>query len=529
MHRSRKSRALITVAALAVAGSAVMQVGPPEPAEARPAVPPEVRQHAADWPVAQGDLAGTRANMDAAIDAGNVHRLEVAWTFDVDAGSSTYAGGMTAPPLIAGDTVYLQDMDGNVFALERASGEVRWQRTYGVPTEGPNGLALGYGRVYGTLGDTREVFALDAETGEQAWRVTLSNVAAEGIDMAPAVHDGRVYVSTVPGNTQQFYQGGARGVLHALDAATGVTLWTFDTTTDGLWGAARINSGGGLWYPPSFDDEGNLYFGVGNPGPWPGLDAEVGTFPNGSSRPGPNPYTNSLVSLDPRTGSLRWFHAAKPHDLFDHDFQNTPVLTSIGINGSRIDLAIGSGKTGTVVAAEAGSGEVVWRTRVGRHENDELQAVPEGETVRVLPGILGGVETPVAYADGLLFVPVVNLHSDFTPLEVVRVQSLSEGTGELVALDVRDGGVHWKVDLPHLNVGAATVANDVVFTATVDGVIRAHRTTTGAELWTHRTRAGINAPMSVAGDLLVVPSAGIWFDAPEGEVREDRVIAFRLP
>ena len=71
----------------------------------------------------------------------------------------------------------------------------------------------------------------------------------------------------------------ARGILFALDARSGAVLWQWDTTVDNLWGSARRNAGGGIWYPLSVDDAGNLYFGTGNPAPWP----EMGVAPEESS------------------------------------------------------------------------------------------------------------------------------------------------------------------------------------------------------------------------------------------------------
>ena len=224
-----------------------------------------------------------------------------------------------------------------------------------------------------------------------------------------------VYVSTVPGASYIFYQGGQRGIVYALDAQTGASLWSFDTTTDNLWGNPRLNSGGGAWYPISLDEQGNLYFGTGNPGPWPGIVADGTPYPNGASRPGPNDYASSMVSLDPN-GSLRWFVNAKPHDLFDHDFQLTPMVATVDINGTPTRLAIGSGKAGKVIAANADTGDIVWETPVGKHENDELTAIPDGETVVVYPGGLGAVESPMAYADGLVFVPVFDAGQEFTSL-----------------------------------------------------------------------------------------------------------------
>jgi outer membrane protein assembly factor BamB len=481
--------------------------GPATPTALGPAIPPELTEYAADWPAPMGNLAGTRAAAQAAITAANVAQLEVAWRVPI-AATSPY-GGMSATPLIVGDAVYVQDLRSNVFALARSDGTQRWEHRYDITSIGPNGLAIGYGRLYGTIGDTAEVFALDATTGTEIWRVRLSQHGGEGVDMAPTVYNNTVYVSTVPGNSPSFYGGGRKGILYALDAKTGTTLWQFDTTTDNLWGNPRINSGGGLWEPLSVDASGNLYFGTGNPAPVPGVVAFGTPYPNGSSRPGPNDYANSLVSLDPTTGAIRWHHNAKPHDLFDLDFQLTPILVTLPIHGTPTKVAIGGGKTGTVIACNADTGAVLWQTKVGKHQNDELQDIPLGQAVEVFPGPLGGVETPMAYADGVVFVPVVNLGLSYkaTAIDFASLD-LAHGTGALVALNASDGSVKWQVDLPAMDVGAATVANDVVFTATLDGEFRAYATATGAPLWSYQAGAGINAPPAIAGDLVVVAAAG---------------------
>jgi outer membrane protein assembly factor BamB len=481
--------------------------GPATPNALGPAVPPELTQYVADWPAPMGNLAGTRAAANSTITAANVAQLEVAWRFPI-AATSAY-GGMSATPLIVGDTVYVQDMQSNVFALDRNDGAVQWEHHYDTTSIGPNGLAIGYGLLYGTIGDTAEVFALTADTGTEVWRIRLSHHGGEGVDMAPTVYDNTVYVSTVPGNSTSFYGGGRKGILYALDAGTGTVLWQFDTTTDNLWGNPRINNGGGLWYPLSVDEAGNLYFGTGNPGPIPGVVAFGTPYPNGSSRPGPNDYTNSLVSLDATTGAIRWYHNAKPHDLFDLDFQLTPILATLPIDGTPTKVAIGGGKAGTVIAFNADTGTVLWEATVGQHQNDELQTIPPGQTAEVLPGPLGGVETPMAYADGTVFVPVVNLPLGYKATEIDFASlDITQGTGELVALNAVDGSVKWQVDLPAMNVGAATVANDVVFTATLDGVFRAYAAASGKPVWSYQAGAGINAPPAVAGDLVVVAAAG---------------------
>ncbi|HEY7034862.1 MAG TPA: PQQ-binding-like beta-propeller repeat protein [Thermomicrobiales bacterium] len=541
MSRRRPTRAaaylcLLTVL-LTFAGGAVRAQEPDQPHAAvtptplGPAIPPEVTRYAGDWPVAQHDLAATRATAASPIDAANVGTLEVAWTFAIDAAGGY--GGMTATPLVAGDTVYVQDMMSNVFALDRETGTVRWRHDEGIPSLGPNGLALGYGSIFGATGDTAEVFALDSATGAQLWRVRLSNNPFEGVDMAPAVYDSTVYVSTIGGNTRGFNRGGTRGVLFALDAASGATLWSFDTTTGNLWGNPRLNSGGGLWYPPSFDDAGNLYFGVANAAPWAGTPDE----PNGSSRPGANDYASSIVSLDPATGAVRWYHNADPHGLFDHDFQNTPILVTVPIAGLPTPLAIGSGKTGTVLAIKQNVGEIVWQTSVGLHHNDDLAELPPDGAIEVAPGAWGGVVSPIAYADGLLFVPVVDFPTRYasTGYDQASMFDFGKASGELVAIDAATGGIVWTTSLPTPAFAGATVVGDVVFAAGLDGVLRAFDTASGRALWTYQATAGINAPPSVAAGMVFVPAAGPRIfsattdtGAPSPEFANE-LIAFRLP
>ena len=74
-----------------------------------------------------------------------------------------------------------------------------------------------------------------------------------------------------------------------------------------------------------------MYFGVGNPAPFPGTTE----YPWGSSRPGPNLYTNSLVKLDAKTGKLQWYYQVTPHDIYDWDFQNPPILAKVNGQAAR--------------------------------------------------------------------------------------------------------------------------------------------------------------------------------------------------
>lgn len=425
-------------------------------------------------------------------------------TLDV---AGTY-GAMTAAALVLGDVVFAQDMQSNVYAVNKESGELIWRKDYNVSTVGPNGLALGYGYVVFPLGDTAEVVAVKQDSGEEVWRVKLSNNMGEGVDMAPLIHDNTIYVSTVPGNTNVFYRGGQKGIIYALDISSGQTIWQFDTTTDNLWGNARVNSGGGLWHPPSIDEEGNLYVGVGNAGPWPGNRE----YPNGSSRPGDNDYANAIIKIDPKTASVDWYINVKPFDLFDLDNQLTPILADV----EGTPMVFTAGKHGYVVAINRETGEELWRTAVGKHQNDDLTELPADEYIEVFPGSLGGVETPIAYADGVVFVPLLNRSTWYTASDYDSSRSsLEDATGQLVALDAATGEILWDVMQPTATFGAATVANDLVFTGGLDGVVRAYNVADGTQVWTYQASAGLNAPFSIAGDYLFIPSGGPFISSED--------------
>jgi len=472
-----------------------------------PVVPPEYTDYENDWPAPHQNASNTRAAKNSAIDSSNVTDLEVAWTFPVTA-SGAY-GGATCAPIIAGDTVYVQDMQSNVFAINRDTGEATWTKEYNIPTVGPNGVALGYGKIFGSNGDGREVFALDAATGEEVWKVSLSGNARVGIDMSPQVYGGLVFISSVPGASNGFYEGNARGVLYALDVTNGQVIWEFYTVDDDLWGHPTVNSGGGAWSPPAVDEDGNTFWTIANPAPFlvheiDGTPITLGeTFDAGL-------YTNCLVKID-ASGALQWFYAANPHDIFDHDLQLSPILVTVDNDGQPYKVAVAAGKLGRVMAIETETGYAIWDVKVGEHsEWDEAQWVPPGQSITVLPGTLGGVETPIAYQDGTVFVPILNSAATFTDQGLDPSGSdITAATGQVTALSVVDGTVKWNVDMPTGNISGATVSNDLVFGGGLDGLVRAYSAEDGSLLWSYDTGVGLNAPFAVAGDLLVVPAAGL--------------------
>jgi outer membrane protein assembly factor BamB len=487
--------------------------------ELGPAIPPEYTDAETNWPSENGNLAATRQALGSTISAETIGQLGHAWSFAVPI-SATY-GALVAAPAIAGDVLYQQDAMSNVYALNKTTGEVLWTNEHNeaVPSGGPNGVGLGYGMAVYTLGGPGDVIAVKADTGEEVWRTNIQGLRHEGITVSPLVYDSTVYVSTIPGTPEKFYQGNQRGIIVALDLIDGKVLWYFDTVVDNLWGAdggnARVNSGGGLWHPPAVDENGKLYVGVGNASPYPGIPE----YPAASSRPGDNDYANAVMRLDPDRAAVDWYLNVKPHDLFDLDNQLTPILADI--DGTPV--VITSGKHGYVVAVNRETGEELWRTAVGQHKNDDLQELPEEEYVEVLPGTLGGVETPIAYAEGVVFAPVYNMASFYNggSLDPASVD-ITKATGQLVALDAATGEILWDVAQPTGTLGAATVVNDVVFTGGLDGVVRGYNTADGTQVFSYQAASGLNAPFAISGDYLyipaggpLVPSADTWDPAPE--------------
>ena len=383
-----------------------------------------------------------------------------------------------------------------VVAVERADGSVAWDSGPRGFNIGPFGVAVGHGRVYALDGSVG-VRALDLADGTDLWATRLTPNDTTGIDIQPVVADGLVIASTVPVSIAGIYAGGDRGVVSAVDAGTGEVRWEFDTVRGDLWGNPEVNSGGGAWYPPVVDlERRRVYVGVANPAPFPG----TAEFPNASSRPGPNLYTNSIVALDLDTGELDWFHQVVAHDLFDRD----QVHTLMAELDDGTEVVVSAGKSGILVGLDPDTGEVRWETEVGVHDNDDLTEL-DGPTF-VNPGTYGGVLTPPSTADGVVYAATVDAATELSPDETAYFGApLGTADGEVTAVDADTGEVVWVTDVPGDPLGGTAVVNDLVFTALLDGTVLALDRASGEIVWDHDAGGGINGWLSAAGDDLYVP------------------------
>jgi outer membrane protein assembly factor BamB len=255
---------------------------------------------------------------------------------------------------------------------------------------------------------------------------------------------------------------------------------------------------------------GNIYLSVANAAPFPGTEE----FPNTTSRPGENPYTNHLVSLNEETGELNWAYSITGHDMFDLDHHLAPVSAMVPINGEERHVILSTGKHAIVVCADAATGEELWRNPIGMHQNDEsddVGEIAEGEEIEVYPGSQGGNQMPFAYKDGVMYIPNITAPSYFTSSSYTSAIPIvgTEGTGTMFALDASTGDILWETDTPSPLYGGAVVMNDVVFSAALDGIVRGFNTETGEVIFTFQTSAGVVAPLTASGDYLFVPAGTV--------------------
>ena len=469
-----------------------------------PGAPAEVAAAAGDWVLPGHDYDNSRAAVST-IDAANVRSLAKAWSHEV-------SGSLSTVPLIVGDTVYLQDGSGRISALDRATGDPRWEsEAYGLNI-GPFGVAVADGRVFGMHG-SKGVVALDAATGRELWVKDITATPTTGIDIQPTVYDGLVLVSTVPVSIGGIYKGGDRGIINALDAATG------EVALDLRHRARRRPLGqprGQLrrWgLVPALDRHraGPGALGHRQPGAVPGTPE----FPNGSSRPGDNLYTDSAVALDVQTGELRWFHQVHPHDLFDRDL----VHTLIARPADGPPIVVATGKGGVLVGLDRTTGDELWRTPVGHPRERRAH-----RAVRAHPGRAGHLRWRHHAAGHGRRRRLRGRHRRAGHPRAERHRLLRRQARPVRRHGGRGRRHHRRravVDrrCPAIPSVGVVVVNDLVLTATLQGTLVALDRASGDIVWQETLPGGVNGWMTVAGDLLVVPV---------GSAEPAQVVAFRL-
>ncbi len=525
--RSIGGRIALSAVLLVAAGSVAASCGSSGKAAASPACSTVTMHTAAPTPTGSGswaysnaDLANTRDATGSTISSANVARLAQAWTYTLTgtaaAGVGPY-GSLTANPIVRGGTVYLQDLDSNVYALSLATGKLDWEYRCDQPEKsgpGPNGVAVAGGKVYGLTPTT--AFAVRATTGRRVWvKSDLLRTGQGTFGIQPQVAGGRVYLAS------QYGSGPGGGVLLALNASSGAELWRFNTVTGPEPGVKALGVGaGGAWETPLVGSDGSVTYGTGNPYQTP---AEA------IAHPARDLYTDSDVNLDAATGKLRWYCQGVPDDFKDWDMQTSPIAARAG----GVSVVIGSGKMGDVYEMNASTGKLIWKTPVGAHnghDDDSLLAFEHRTTLKapltILPGSFGGVLTDLAVAGGSVYVATLDLPLTYPTFNLpTATKPAGAATGEVEALSLATGKVEWDRKVPQFPLGGVTVSNDLIFTTLYDGELMALNRATGAIVYRHRLPTSANSPIAIAGNAVIVPAGGPQTKSGKGD---PQVVAYTV-
>ena len=507
----------------------------------------KMAQNPKDWVMPAGDYANTRYSKLNQINAANVGKLQVAWTF-----STGVLRGHEGGPLIIGNMMYVHTPFPNkVYAMDLSKeNQIVWKYE---PKQDPNvipvmccdtvnrGVAYGDGKIFLHQADTTLV-ALDAKTGKVEWSAKNGDPGkgATGTS-APLVVKDKVLIGI---------SGGEFGVqchMTAYDTKTGKLAWrAFSEGPDDqimfdpdktmalgkpvgkdssikTWQGDQWKIGGGCtWGWTSYDPALNLvYYGSGNPSTW-----------NPKQRPGDNKWSMTIFARDADTGMAKWVYQMTPHDEWDYDGVNEMILSDQPLNGAPRKLLThfdrnGLGYTldrvtGELLVAEKFDPKVNWTTGVDMDKASPTYGRPKvvaqysteagGEdhnSKGICPAALGSKDQqPGAYSPDtqLFYVPTNHVCMDYEPFKVSYTAgqpyvgaTLSmypppgeTNMGNFIAWDGKTGKIVWS-NKEQFSVwsGALATAGGVVFYGTLEGYLKAVDAKTGKELYKFKTPSGI--------------------------------------
>jgi alcohol dehydrogenase (cytochrome c) len=481
-----------------------------------------VQPPAANWISYNGDYSGRRFSGLSEINAGNLAGLRAEWVFHARNSSR-----LELTPVVVNGMMFVTTAN-DASALDARTGLVVWHHSWPV-SEGliddasghlNRGVAVWHDRVYMET-DNAHLLCLDARSGNLIWDVAYANWNKNyGATGAPLVVKDKILVGTSGGDD------GVRGFLAAYDAMTGKLAWRFWTIPgpgefgSSSWpGKLYLHGGGTTWMPGTYDPQLNtVYWGTGNPAP----DFEGGV------RPGDDLYTDCVLALDPDTGKLKWYFQFTPHDVFDYDALETPMLIDAAFQGSQRKLLVQANRNGFIYVLDRTNGKFLSATRFVEKMNWAKEIDPQGRPVRTgIEPVAAGTRACPGYSGATnWYSPSYNesTHSVyFMALEecetyVFKPQPFQEGHGYystgvqripgemsqkvLVAFNLDTNSIAWKypqVGAGHSSGGTMTTAGDLVFFGDDAGSLEAADARTGKPLWHFNTGQDMSAsPMSYA-------------------------------
>jgi len=489
-----------------------------------------------NWVSYNGDYSGRRYSRLSEINVNNVGRLRADWIFHAH-----NSDRMEVTPVVVNGMMFVTSAN-DVFALDAQTGRMVWH--YARPiTEGliddasghiSRGVGVWHDRVYRET-DNAHLLCLDARSGNLLWDVAYADWNRNyGATSVPLVVKDKVIVGTSGGDD------GVRGFVAAYDAESGKLAWRFWTIPgpgefgSNSWPGDLYQHGGGTtWMPGTYDPQLNmLFWGTSNPAP----DFE------GSVRPGDDLYTDCLLALDPDTGKLKWYFQFTPHDLFDYDATETPVLIDAAYNGESRKLVVQANRNGYIYVLDRTSGEflsairfvekVNWANEIdakGRPIRSDIMPTPSG--TKVCPGYAGATNwfSPSYSETTHLFYVLVREQcqtyfsaaepQQFQPGKEFYSTGVKHTAGEksekiLMAFDVSSGTFAWKypqIGSGHSMSGTMTTAGGLLFFGDDAQSFEALDALNGKPLWHFNTGQDMSAsPMTyaVAGKQYVAVATG---------------------
>ncbi len=299
-----------------------------------------------DWPSYNGNLLSQRYSALTQITVSNAASLRRVCSVKL-----SEAGSLQAGPVVTGGTLYVTTAL-HTYAIDPETCATKWTNGYTpkdkVPVFVNRGVAVAGNRVVRGEPDGH-LIAIDASSGKTLWDVApASGAKGEFLSSAPIAWNDMVFIGIAGSDW------GVKGRMMAFDVSSGKKLWTFSTISTDLksWGSVRAaeRGGGGMWTSYTLDPAtGELFVPVANPAP----DYTAG------GRPGANPYTNSVVVLDAKTGALKWYRQMVPHDSHDWDLSAAPVLYTAKDGTS---IVASAGKDGYIDGIDRSTHQLLFHT-----------------------------------------------------------------------------------------------------------------------------------------------------------------------
>ena len=486
-----------------------------------------------NWLTYSGSYRSQRYSPLTGITGANANRLELKWVFQARS-----LDKFEATPLVVDGVMYVVQPPNDIVAMDARTGRVFWTFEYD-PAADSDPCCGKVNRGVAILGDLlymgtidAHLLAVDSRTGKLVWKTKVYDYKqGYSVMHAPLVVKDKVIIGVAGG------EYGIRGFLAAYDANTGKETWRFNTIPlpgepgNETWGGDSWKRGGAsVWVTGSYDPALNLtYWGIGNPGPdW-----------NPDVRPGDNLYSDSVVALDADTGVKKWHFQFTPHDEWDWDSVQVPVLADIPWRGQQRKVMLWGNRNGFFYVLDRASGQFLLgkpfvKQTWAKGLDDSGRPIlvpnmgPSREGTLAYPGVQGGTNwysPSFSPRTGLFYLSAWENYSSIyykfnaeyepgkrylggTPHSIVpatrrlpvKRHGQEGGYGAIRAIDPQTGEKKWEYKLDDVSdSGVLSTAGDVLFSGTREGHFLALDARDGKLLWSKYLGGQIIAgPMSYA-------------------------------